>query len=49
MTQGTCKLLMLILFGTICTTGATGGSLLFGLSILGLIGCFAIIDKLPED
>jgi hypothetical protein len=40
---------MLILFGTICATGATGGGLIFGFSILGLIGCISIIDKLPKD
>ena len=49
MTQGNCKVLMIILFGTICATGATGGGLLFGLSILGLMGCFAIVDQLPKD
>jgi hypothetical protein len=49
MTQGMCKVLMVILFGIICATGATGGGLLFGFSIIGLIVCFAVGDKLPKD
>ena len=49
MTQSTLKGFMVILFGIICATGATGGGALFGLSILAELVCFAVIDQLPKE
>lgn len=49
MTQSALKGVMLILFGIICATGATGGGPLFGLSILAVLICFAVIDQLPKE
>jgi hypothetical protein len=48
-TQSTCKVLMLVLFGIICATGATGGGILFALSIVALLVCVGIIDQLPKS
>ncbi len=49
MNQSGCKGLMIILFGILCASAATGGGILFALSILGIFICFGIIDQLPKD